>query len=214
MRYSGAHREDVRAVIHFLHPELKRVIDEAKAAQNATVKKTSAVETFNKAEASVPKSTLIEDRSSPPRVEAATVASTMWVPPEAPYGVVLTRRVTREIRRERRYAEDRLTDGLKVLGLYRSMRLGRISYQDYLDAASQEHFEDALCFADSGSLKAFEDDYSVVEDSRKYVLDRHLKWGKGNDAISAIRIYYAWDQHTKQVIVGSAPRHLPIWARS
>ncbi len=72
-----------------------------------------------------------------------------------PEGVVLTGRAIREIRRERRYAEDRLADALKVLGLYRSMRTGDISFEAYRDAVRQEHFEDAPCFADSGSLKSF-----------------------------------------------------------
>ena len=61
-------------------------------------------------------------------------------------------------------------------------------------------------------LRAFADYYTVAEDGVRYALERHLKWGKGNNAYTAIRIYYAWDAVNERVIVGSAPRHLPIWS--
>jgi hypothetical protein len=216
MKHSGAYRDNASAAAYFLYPNLDRVIEEAEASWESIVKEVRAREAESEVDAGgVPANALIEDRSPlPPNFEAPTVAPTKWVPPETPDGVVLTGRAIREIRRERRYAEDRMTDGLKILGLYRAMRTGDISFEAYRDAVRQEHFEDAPCFADPGSLKAFDHDYSVIAAGRKYVLDRHLKWGKGNNVISAIRIYYSWDEDSQQVIVGSAPRHLPIWARS
>jgi len=131
---------------------------------------------------------------------------------EAFPGVVLTARALKEINRERWIAEDRLADGLALLGQYRRMRLGEISHEAYHHAVRSERFIDAPCFADPGSLRAFADYYTVAEDGVRYALERHLKWGKGNNAYTAIRIYYAWDAVNERVIVGSAPRHLPIWS--
>ena len=93
------------------------------------------------------------------------------------------------------------------------MRIGDISMEAYRDAVRQVYFADGLCFADQGSLKAFGQDYYAVAAGRKYVLDRHLEWGRGNNVISAIRVYYAWDSENPRIIARSAPRHLPIWAR-
>jgi hypothetical protein len=219
MRRSDADRDNAGAAVHFLYPQLDHVIEEADARWEAIVNEVFAIEALNLNKtvgANVPANAPIEDQHPmlPAKFEAPTVAPTKWAPPEAPDGVVLTGRAIREIRRERRYSEDRLADGLKVLGLYRSMRTGHISFDAYRDAVRQERFEDSPCFADSGSLKTFDNDYSVIAGGRRYVLDRHLKWGKGNNVISAIRIYYAWDEDSQQVIVGSAPRHLPIWAHS
>ena len=135
-----------------------------------------------------------------------------WLAAEAFPGVVISSRAAREIKRERWLAEDRLVDGLKLLSQYRRMRLGEISHGAYHDALKSQHFIDAPCFADPSSLKAFADDYTVTEGDVRYSLDRHLKWGKGNNAYSAIRIYYAWDVANERVIVGSTPRHLPIWS--
>lgn len=215
-RRSDADPDNASDALHFLYPQLNRVLEEAEASWQAIVKQAFAVEASNKADGvDVSANALIEGHSPlPPALEARAITSAKWVPPVTPDGVILSGRAIREIRRERRYAQDRLVDGLKVLGLYRSMRLGHISFEDYRAAVRLEHFEDAPCFADSGSLKAFGTDYSVIEGSRKYVLDRHLKWGKGNNAVSAVRIYYAWDEGARRVIVGSAPRHLPIWAHS
>lgn len=216
MRRSDADRDNANAAFHFLHPQFNRVLEELETVWEAGVGEAFSEEAFGKEDrVDVLAGPIVEDRSlSPPMSEPLAAAPAKWAPPAAPDGVVLTGRAIREIRRERRYAEDRLAHGLKVLGLYRSMRTGHISIEAYRDAVRQEHFEDAPCFADSGSLKAFDDDYSVVEGGRKYVLDRHLKWGKGNNVISAVRIYYAWDDDSQKVIVGSALRHLPIWARS
>jgi hypothetical protein len=54
----------------------------------------------------------------------------------------------------------------------------------------------------------------VTAGRKTFILDRHLKWGRGNNAISAIRIYFTWDAENQNVLVGSASRHLPIagWA--
>lgn len=92
------------------------------------------------------------------------------------------------------------------------MRLGEIGQEKYFEAVRSKHFNDSSCFAEASSLRAFIDDYSVTEGGVRYTLDRHLIWGKGNNVYSAMRIYYAWDADNARVVVGSAPRHLPIWA--
>lgn len=193
----------------FLHPAL---LKEAMEAWDEIVKLA-----FGNKESKEPEPTLtpaqVEERAParhPIILPEAVGAPSRSAPPATPEGVVLASRAVKEVRRERRIAEDRLADGLALLGEYRRMRLGEISLEEYFEAVRSRHFDDSPCFANGGSLKAFADDYSVMVGGVRHILDRHLKWGKGNNAYSAIRIYYAWDAANGRVIVGSAPRHLPI----
>ena len=213
MQRSDVDADNARAATLTLYPNLDRLIEEANHYWEEIRKELFPTDTPEAINSDVISTNGAIAENPQPVVGVPKVRFKNVWEPAVPEGVVLTGRAIREIRRERRFAEDRLADGLQLLGMYRSMRIGSVSFDVYRDAVRQEYFEDTPCFADVGSLKAFEQDYSVVVEGSKYVLDRHLKWGKGNNVVSAIRIYYTWDASNQQVIVGSVPRHLPIWAR-
>ena len=152
----------------------------------------------------------IVDRQPSPADDPVSRKS-VWTPPTPPEGVEIADRALRELRKERSFPEERFADALALLGAYRRMRLGEISDEDYQIACRERRFTDSRCFADAGSLKAFKADYTVRHAGQHHLLMRHLKWGKSNNAIASMRVYYAWDEDRKVVVLGSAPRHLPIW---
>jgi hypothetical protein len=151
--HSDADSHNASAAVNFIYPQIRNIIEETQGTWDAAVKEVFG-ETLHKAiGAGLPRNTPIEEQPLLPQaVEVPPLPSEKWAPPETPDGVVLTGRAIRGIRRERRYAEDRLVDGLKVLGLYRSMRTGQICFEAYRNAVRQGHFEDAPCFADPASL--------------------------------------------------------------
>ena len=134
-----------------------------------------------------------------------------WIAPVTPDHVVLTKRAERELRATRSYSSERLETAFQCLSDYRALKRGEITLAVYNERLAIARFADHRCFADSGSLKAFASDYSVVHDGVKYMLDRHLKWGRGTNPTTAIRVYYTFDAEKDLIIVGSAPRHLPVW---
>lgn len=52
------------------------------------------------------------------------------------------------------------------------------------------------------------DEYKVTWNDRKRLLERHLKGNSSREGRYGFRLYYFWDEDTKQVIVGSFPTHL------
>ena len=52
------------------------------------------------------------------------------------------------------------------------------------------------------------DEYFVQYNGRKRLLDRHLKRSNARDERYAFRLYFFWDEETRQVIVGWFPSHL------
>lgn len=147
----------------------------------------------------------------PPRDPPTIHKSAVWTPPALPEGIHIHPRALKEIRKERRFAEDRFADAIEVLSCYRQMRLGALAPSAFAIEARSKRFADQRCFADDSSFAAFGDAYRITWKGRLLTLSRHLKWGKSNNTISAMRVYYAWDEKTRTIIVGSAPRHLPIW---
>ncbi|HRY03873.1 MAG TPA: hypothetical protein P5256_12135 [Beijerinckiaceae bacterium] len=134
-----------------------------------------------------------------------------WIAPATPDRVVLTKRAERELRATRGYSSERLEVAFQCLADYRAMKRGEITLAEYNERLARARFADHRCFADTGSLKAFASDYSVVHEGKKYMLDRHLKWGRGTNPTTAIRVYYTFDVEKDLIIIGSAPRHLPVW---
>ena len=53
------------------------------------------------------------------------------------------------------------------------------------------------------------DKYVVQYEGRKRSLDKHLKRSNARDERYAFRLYFFWDEETRQVIVGWFPSHLP-----
>lgn len=143
------------------------------------------------------------------REEQKTAPAPKWIAPTAPEGVILTQRALRELRAERNWPAEKLEAALAALGAYRAMKLGEITLAAYNEQLAANRLADTLCFADPGTLKAFAADYSVSHNGKRVTLDRHIKWGRGRNATTGLRVYYAWDPQRAEVIVGSMPRHLP-----
>ena len=55
------------------------------------------------------------------------------------------------------------------------------------------------------------DDYVVEWDGRRFTLDRHLKNNaKTRDPRQCFRLYFAWDEASRQVVIGHLPGHMKI----
>ncbi|MXY51543.1 MAG: hypothetical protein F4Y86_03305 [Gammaproteobacteria bacterium] len=52
------------------------------------------------------------------------------------------------------------------------------------------------------------DEYYVLYEGRRRLMDRHLKKGNAREERYCLRIYFFWDSVRKQVVVGSLPGHL------
>lgn len=52
------------------------------------------------------------------------------------------------------------------------------------------------------------DEYFIRVEGRRIFLDRHLKKGNARDRARCFRLYFFWDDDTRQVIVGWLPSHL------
>lgn len=53
------------------------------------------------------------------------------------------------------------------------------------------------------------DDFSIDWDSRRLMLDRHLKNNtKTRDPRHCLRVYFTWDETTRQVVIGHLPGHM------
>ena len=66
---------------------------------------------------------------------------------------------------------------------------------------------------DSGATEIFKDKYTInisTWDSGKsdVILDKHVKYGKGQDS-NMIRVYFYYDADIKKSIIGYMPDHLP-----
>ena len=62
---------------------------------------------------------------------------------------------------------------------------------------------------DPRKSRQYEGDYYLRQDGREIFLDMHLKpRTNSRDPKTACRIYYAWDDVTRKVLVGSLPAHL------
>ena len=68
--------------------------------------------------------------------------------------------------------------------------------------------EDEGCFArrDKASEKP---EYSVREGAITWVLYDHFKYGNSRQNSEQFRIYYAWDDEGRRLIIGKMPSHLP-----
>lgn len=54
----------------------------------------------------------------------------------------------------------------------------------------------------------FSDEYSVTYNGRSRILERHLKGSSSREERFGFRLYFFWDDDTRQVVVGSFPAHL------
>lgn len=70
---------------------------------------------------------------------------------------------------------------------------------------------DEQCFPGNRAFQ-FGDTYFITYSGKKCELNRHLKGSNIRDRQKGFRLYFFWDDDTKQVIVGSLPEHLTTQA--
>ncbi len=87
-------------------------------------------------------------------------------------------------------------------------RVGASGQKDAYEKQLRElGLEESSSFA-GGRAAEQGDEYFVEYNGRRRELDRHLKGSNSRDVRFGFRLYFFWDEDSKQVIVGSLPSHL------
>ncbi|MGE0196602.1 MAG: hypothetical protein AB7P48_13370, partial [Methylocystis sp.] len=94
---------------------------------------------------------------------------------------------------------------------YVRMRRGEITRQSYELALAEMGLEDLPCFAGDRSGQ-FGDEYFVRFNGVRRELDHHLKGKNSRDPRYGFRLYFFFDEETRQAVVGSFPEHLTTGA--
>jgi len=101
---------------------------------------------------------------------------------------------------------------LRILAIqYKRMRRGDDgALSAFEHALRQAGLEDAPVAADEASLGPYAEQYMVIlDDGRRFKLDKHLKRGNSREDRHCFRLYYTWDDEAERVIIGPFPGHLP-----
>ena len=77
-----------------------------------------------------------------------------------------------------------------------------------INALAQLGVTDESCFARRDKARD-RPEYAVQDGKFKRILYDHFKYGNSRSNAEQFRIYYAWDDEAKQLIVGKMPCHLP-----
>ena len=128
-----------------------------------------------------------------------------WVEAQFAETLVITQRARTELRKYQGGLDVALLcDGLLYLDAYAKCRNGSITEEHLLLYTDQRNWEVSSCGKEAVRLN--ESDYTVLQDGRKFLLDKHIKYG--TPAANLIRIYFCRDDKTGKIIVGSMPEHL------
>ncbi|MGN1137341.1 MAG: hypothetical protein ACI4SF_14120 [Oscillospiraceae bacterium] len=103
-----------------------------------------------------------------------------------------------------------LCDGILFLheyALYRKRKIDKSVLDLYAEYGS---WSVEGCGAET--LKVFKDEYTVLVNGQKYLLNMHIKYGVNPRML--IRIYFCWDEELKKVIIGHMPSHLATLKQS
>ena len=103
-----------------------------------------------------------------------------------------------------------LCDGIYYLSAYARYRRSEISDEELALYAESYNWEVSGC--GSGALRTHRDDYEVIVDGEKYLLDMHIKYGVNSQVL--VRIYFCWDEKTQKVMIGYMPEHLATATQS
>jgi hypothetical protein len=131
-----------------------------------------------------------------------------WVSNSFASRLVLARKAQRAVVSSQYQDIKLVCSALEALAMaYVNMRngLGRTPFEQSLERIS---VSDEPIAANPDRYKK-EPAYWCQYEGRPFFMDRHLKRGISRDSREALRIYYAWDEETQQVIVGHLTSHLP-----
>jgi hypothetical protein len=111
--------------------------------------------------------------------------------------------------RKSEYADPQLAyRALLVLrDFYVRMRKGDADKAEYDTALAELGLEDSATFGGTRAAQ-FGDEYFVMFAGKKRELDRHLKGSNSRDERFGFRLYFFWDEQSRQVVVGWLPNHL------
>lgn len=103
-----------------------------------------------------------------------------------------------------------LCDGILFLHGYALYRNGIIDGDTLRLYAESGGWQAEGC--GSEALKVYRDDYTIVVDSKKYLLDMHIKYGVNPRTL--IRVYFCYDESFRKIIIGHMPAHLATLKQS
>lgn len=133
-----------------------------------------------------------------------------WVETYFPGRLVLHNRAIRALKGAVFNDPELVFRALKLLGTtYYQMRIGYVSYQEFINQCNELGIEEAGSIADT-TAGELGDTYFVSYHGKKCKLERHLKKGKARDPQLCMRIYFFWSEEESQIIIGSLPQHLTI----
>ena len=103
-----------------------------------------------------------------------------------------------------------LCDGIYYLNAYARYRKSEVTEEELHLYAESYNWEAGGC--GSGALRIHRDDYEVLVDGDKYLLDMHIKYGVSSQVL--VRIYFCWDEKTRKIVIGYMPEHLATATKS
>lgn len=97
---------------------------------------------------------------------------------------------------------------INMLGTsYYQMKNSLITIEQYSEKLRELKLQDAITASDiSAGMQG--DEYYVVHNGRRRMLEKHLKNGNSRDPREIFRLYYFWDDDERQVVIGHLPDHL------
>ena len=103
-----------------------------------------------------------------------------------------------------------LCDGIYYLNAYAKYRKSEITEDELSLYAESYNWEVGGC--GSGALRIHRDDYEVLVDGEKHLLDMHIKYGVSSQVL--VRIYFCWDENARKIVIGYMPEHLATASQS
>lgn len=91
---------------------------------------------------------------------------------------------------------------------YREMRLGLCERDIYIDKCQSLGIKDEGKPISEHRRGEEGDTYFFMYDGRTVAMEGHLRKGTAHDPKETLAIYFAWDEQSKRVLIGSLPAHL------
>ena len=130
-----------------------------------------------------------------------------WVEAAFPDRLVLSAKAQRAVKASTYHDVGTVCDALELLALhYVDMRRngGREQFEQSLQAL---RLKDEAIAANPDRLRK-DPQYWCKHEGRPVFVDRHLKKGNSREPRECLRIYYAWDEDARKVVVGHLTTHL------
>lgn len=94
-----------------------------------------------------------------------------------------------------------------LAGPYRDVKMGLGTWQAVEDALQKGGF--SMQKSGGETTLTSESSYTIKWEGARWLLSQHITKGGGRDERYCLRIYFAWDDESKRIVVGWLPSHLP-----